>query len=694
MSRTNSLLVSGLILSAVTPIFAQQPTETYNGREVASNEIILRARTNAFANLLTLSAALLPGESIHLLNQQLGMYIVHSPNRRVATLISAFAVRGDLLYAEPNFKVHSTATPNDPSYSQLWGMQKISAPQAWDVSSGTRAIVAAVVDSGISYTHPDLAANIWSAPAAFTVTVNGNQISCPAGSHGFNAITLSCDPADDAGHGTHVAGTIGAAGNNGVGVTGLNWTGNVMALKFLDSTGSGMLSNAINAIEFAIQVKRFFASTSTPVNIRVLSNSWGGSGFSQALLDEINSAGANDMLFVVAAGNSSANNDVTATYPASFISASQITVAATDTNDALASFSNYGSSTVHLGAPGVNILSTYLGNSYAFASGTSMATPHVAGAALLVLGACPTLGTAALKTALLANVDTLSSLSGITVSGGRLNVNRAITSCAGAPLPALSGITVSPNVLQSGQQSVVNITLTSPARAGGAAVSLTSSNPAVSIPSVITIPEGSSSGTTTFNAGFVSGPSPFTLTASYLGVNQTTTGTVNPASAPPPAATATFLTLDRTTQGNWKGKYGSEGYSVVGDSTQNPSYVVPSSNGPQNIWASSTSDVRALQKSSGTDRIAATWFGTPTFSIDLNFTDQAVHQVAIYCLDWDNLGRAQTIDILDANNNVLDTRSVTSFTGGQYLVWSIVGHVKIRATPLTFNPVIEGIFFH
>src|SRR6185295_4841046 len=213
-------------------------------------------------------------------------------------------------------------------------MQKISAPQAWDVSTGGRSIVAAVVDSGVSYAHPDLAANMWSAPAAFTVTVSGSQISCPAGSHGFNAIAMSCDPADDLGHGTHVAGTLGASGNNGLGVTGVNWTGNVMALKFLDSSGSGFVSDAIKAIEFAIQVKRYFASTSTPVDIRVLSNSWGGSGYSQGLLDEINSAGSNEMLFVASAGNSSANIDSTPTYPASYGSPSQITVAATDSNDA------------------------------------------------------------------------------------------------------------------------------------------------------------------------------------------------------------------------------------------------------------------------------------------------------------------------------------------------------------------------
>jgi hypothetical protein len=164
--------------------------------------------------------------------------------------------------------------------------------------------------------------------------------------------------------------------------------------------------------------------------------------------------------------------------------------------------------------------------------------------------------------------------------------------------------------------------------------------------------------------------------------------------APASGPTATFLAVDTTTQGNWKSKYGAEGYSLVGDATVNPAYVTPSSTGPQYIWNGSTTDVRALQRASGTDRLAATWYGQPTFTIDLSFTDQNSHQVAIYVLDWDTYGpRAQTIDVLDANNNVLDTRTVSNFVAGQYLVWNFTGHVKIRATALTTNSVISGVFF-
>ena len=685
--RLSILAIFGVSLSG------QQPTEFHNGKEVSSNQIIIRTKSNSSANLFTILASLLPADTIKILNQQLGLYVVHSPNRAVAELIATYAGRADLAYAEPNFTVKHSAVPNDPSYSQLWGMQKISAPGAWDISTGGKNMVAGVIDTGISYNHPDLAANVWSAPTAFTVTLNGTPFSCPAGSHGLNSITMTCDPADDNGHGTHVAGTIGAVGNNGVGVVGVNWNASIMGLKFLDASGSGAVSDAIKSIEFAIQVKRFFAGTSTPVNIRVLSNSWGGDGFSQSLLDEINSAGANDMLFVVAAGNSAANDDIIPFYPASHVSATQITVAATDSNDLLASFSNFGISKVHLAAPGGNILSTYRTSSYASLSGTSMATPHVSGAALLVAGACPSLNTAALKNTLLSNVDQLSNLIGFTATGGRLNVNRAIASCALSAPPALSSLAVTPSTIQSGQTGIVTVTLTTPAGAGGLPVSLASSYPAgANVPPLVTVPQGATQIAVNFTAGAVTVSSAFTITATYLGVIKSAGGTINPATTAA-GAIASFIRSDATTQGNWKGKYGTDGYSVMGDGTQNPAYVVPANAGLQYIWTTSTSDIRALQKVAGTDRVAATWYGQPTFIIDLNITDQNTHQLAIYCMDWDSAGRSQNIDILDAGNNVLDTRPLNGFSGGQYLIWNVSGHVKIRATGLNSIPLINGIFF-
>src|SRR5437016_4639178 len=207
----------------------------------------------------------------------MGVLRFHSSSKNVATLIGELSARPDVQYVEPNYIVRAIATPNDPYFSQLWGLHNtgqtilgqpgkpgadISAVEAWDISTGSRANVVAVVDTGIDYTHPDLMANVWSAPSQFSVTIAGATIVCAAGTHGFNAITRTCDPMDDHNHGTHVSGTIGAVGNNGVGVAGVNWTSSIMGIKFLDATGFGFTSDAVNAIEFAIQAKAAFAGSS------------------------------------------------------------------------------------------------------------------------------------------------------------------------------------------------------------------------------------------------------------------------------------------------------------------------------------------------------------------------------------------------------------------------------------------------
>jgi subtilisin family serine protease len=199
------------------------------------------------------------------------------------------------------------------------------------ISTGSRANVVAVVDTGIDYNHQDLSANVWSAPTSFTIMIGSNNITCLAGSHGFNALNNTCDPLDDNNHGSHTSGTIGAVGNNGVGVAGVNWTASIMGVKFLNAAGSGSTAGAINSIEFTIQAKQIFGPDA---NVRVLSNNWGGGGFSQALLDEINRANANNMLFVAAAGNNGSNNDISAFYPASYNAPNVVAVArrTTETN--------------------------------------------------------------------------------------------------------------------------------------------------------------------------------------------------------------------------------------------------------------------------------------------------------------------------------------------------------------------------
>lgn len=369
-----------------------------------------------------------------------GAMRLRSRSRSTEALMRALSQRPDVEYVEPNYIVTRTKEPRDPYWTSLWGMTKISAPAAWDKTTGSQNIVVGVVDTGVDYNHPDLASNIWSSTSSLTVTIGGVKITCPAGTKGFNAINNTCNPLDDEDHGTHVSGTIGAVANNGIGVVGVNWTTQIMGLKFLSANGTGYTSDAVDAIEFAVQLKQL------GVNIRVLNNSWGGGGYSTTLYNEIKRAGDNDILFVASAGNEGKNTDSTPSYPASYNLPNIIAVAATDSKDALASWSNYGATSVDLAAPGVSILSTVRNNSYATWSGTSMAAPHVSGAAALVLSAtrCTSLTALELKNAILNNVDLVAGLSGKVLTGGRLNVDKAITNCASAlPLPDFT-LSVSP----------------------------------------------------------------------------------------------------------------------------------------------------------------------------------------------------------------------------------------------------------
>jgi len=385
-----------------------------------------------------------------------GLQLVQLPNGTdVHSAIIAYESNPDVLYAEPDYvmtilpdqsrsginTINSAtilSTPNDPEFFNQWSFHNtgqtvldisgtpgadIDAPGAWNISTGSDSVVVAVIDTGVLYNHSDLSANIWNNPGE----IPGNGIDDDYNGYiddlrGWNFITNASDPIDDNGHGTHVSGTVGAVGNNAIGVTGVNWHVKIMPLKAFNPAGVGDTIDAIDAIRYA-----------NANGASVISNSWGGPDYSQALKDAIDVSPA---VVVCAAGNSypGNDNDLIPVYPASYNSSNIISVSASDQDDNLASFSNFGFDSVDLAASGVNILSTLnVAGAYGYKSGTSMATPHVSGVAALVKSVNQSLTAEQIKNIIISNVDSKVSLSGKVASGGRLNASRAVTAAPPAP---------------------------------------------------------------------------------------------------------------------------------------------------------------------------------------------------------------------------------------------------------------------
>ena len=333
-------VLSGGVLAQGPP--GQRTTDRVNGHDAVAGEGIVKYVAPRTTAELAQTDAIIAATSDDDLGGNGRLRHIRSDRFDAAALVSFFRGAPGVEYAEPNYIQYAIATPNDPGMPGLWGLLNtglalptngtpgadIDATLAWNITTGSASNVVGVVDTGVDYNHRDLIGNIWTAPSSFTVTIGGQPVTCPAGSHGFNAITSTCDPMDDNNHGTHVSGTIGAHGDNGKGVVGVNWTAGIMALKFLNANGSGSTTGAINAIDFAIKAKQHFGSAA---NVRVLSNSWGCAGcFSQALLDKINEANTADMLFVAAAGNNGSNNDASPFYPSNYDAPNVVAVAATD----------------------------------------------------------------------------------------------------------------------------------------------------------------------------------------------------------------------------------------------------------------------------------------------------------------------------------------------------------------------------
>ncbi|MFM7323136.1 MAG: S8 family peptidase [Armatimonadota bacterium] len=357
------------------------------------------------------------------------------------------AVRGmaGVRFAEPNWIYRHQATSNDPYYTNgsLWGMYGsatspanqygVGAGTAWANNKlGTATVWVGIIDEGAMWSHADLSANFGINPGeAGALATNGkdddgNGFIDDARGWDFDGNNNSTYDGSTDDHATHVAGTIGAVGGNGIGVAGVNWNVKMLSAKFLGRNG-GTTANAIKAIDYFTDLK-----TRHSLNLVATNNSWGGGGFSQGLQDAIERANTAGILFVAAAGNGGSdgigdNNDTVLSYPSGYTSANIIAVAAITSSGARSSFSNYGATTVDIGAPGSGIYSTLPtksnGSTYGSYSGTSMATPHVSGAVALYASLNPGATAAQIKSALLSSATPTASLSGKCVTGGRLNVS-------------------------------------------------------------------------------------------------------------------------------------------------------------------------------------------------------------------------------------------------------------------------------
>ncbi len=332
-------------------------------------------------------------------------------------LCAALKARGIARACSANFVVRASASPDDPLYPELWGMAMMKMPEVWDSSLGSSSVIAAVVDTGVDYSHPDLAANMW----LNSEEIPGNDVDDDKNGyvddvHGIDLLHHDGEPLDDNGHGTHVAGTIGAVGNNAFGVVGVNWHVKLMALKFLDAEGGGSLYDAVEAISYAADH-----------GARIINASWGGYGYSEPLAAIIKEVGNEGVVVVAAAGNESNDNDFQPSYPASFTSSNIISVSAVNSAGHLAqNFSNYGATSVDISAPGVEILSTFPGGGFAVLTGTSMATPHVAGLAAMLLSVQPNLSASQIRHIIMETGVPEATLSGKSVSGAVVNAIAAL----------------------------------------------------------------------------------------------------------------------------------------------------------------------------------------------------------------------------------------------------------------------------
>jgi thermitase len=422
-----------------TPVQSQSATNESDEKENA--EVLVRFRPGTTREVIDRITAQFNDEVEDRIESVDGLDVIEDEDGTNAVEVAAqYRALPEVEYAEANTEIslehedggRRHVHADDAMFFQQWGLfnngqnggkagADISAMRAWAVTKGSEQVVVAVLDSGVDYTHPDLINNIWTRPEIIKEYEDEDLTDGAVDDlHGFNVVEDNGDPMDDNGHGTHCAGIIGAEGGNGLGIAGVNWNVKIMPLRFMDGDGTGSTKDAIEAINYVIDRKR------AGVNVRIISASWGSTAKSRALEDVIRKAYDEGILFVAAAGNASSDNDQTPHYPSSYNLGNVISVAATNRNDQLTSFSNYGARSVQIAAPGEEILSTWLEHGFSEKKGTSMATPFVAGVAALVLSQNPKMSVDELRARLLKSVDPLPSLKGKVASGGRINAAKAV----------------------------------------------------------------------------------------------------------------------------------------------------------------------------------------------------------------------------------------------------------------------------
>lgn len=348
--------------------------------------------------------------------------------------LAELRVRPDVEYVEPNYLQFADTSPNDPRFKEMWGLDNaqdvdIDAPQAWEKTTGSEQVVVGIIDSGTDITHVDLKDNIYKNPNE----IPGNGIDDDGNGYvddvnGWDAVDDDGSIRDADGHGTHVSGTVAARGNNSVGVVGVNWRAKILPLRFISVT-SGSTFDAIQCIDYAVRLRQ------SGVNLRVLNNSWGGTGFSTALFEAIKRANDAGILFVCASGNDGVDNDAIPHYPSSYEVPNVVSVGAMSRQNYRAGFSNYGKRSVDLYAPGDTVLSTLPGDKYGNLSGTSMASPHVAGVATLVVSMKPDVTVSEMKARLFGSVVTAPYAQTSTLIGGRVNAAAALRGETTGPAP-------------------------------------------------------------------------------------------------------------------------------------------------------------------------------------------------------------------------------------------------------------------